>query len=429
MKKYLSVLIIVILALLAGCKEQLKWTEVNIQETENLTVWAWDEAFNIKAAKKAAKEYSKENKGIKIEVIAKEKHEIIQKLRSGFDAQMYENLPDIVLIEDYEIQRLLSDYAEEFLPMDSILDYSQYQEYKTEITAKDGIHYGVPFDSGAAVLFYRKDYIEAAGYTDADMQNLTWAKYMEIGQQIKEKLGISMTTVQPDDLGLIRIMMQSAGSWYVNDSRTQAYIEDNPALKESIAVYKELINSNLALPVECWDDFTDAFQEGRVATVVSGCWIASTIKEKQEQSGLWRVASIPRLEGVENAVNASNIGGSSWYILKNRKNAQEAANFLKQTVGENTELLNSLAKEINLVSVRKDAGTFPEYKKTDEFFGNTNIFDVFLETTANVPVINYGGYTYEIENILEKEMQTIIKGGNIEECLKKVQERAELSMY
>lgn len=429
MKKYFSILGIIVLSLLTGCKEQLKWTELNMQEKENLTVWAWDEAFNIKAVREAAQEYRKEHQGVRIEVIAKEKPEIIQKLRSGFDVQMYENLPDIVLIEDYEVQRLLSDYAEEFLPMDSILDYSQYQEHKTEITAKDGIHYGVPFDSGAAVLFYRKDYIEAAGYTDADMQNLTWAKYMKIGQQVKEKLGISMITVQPDDLGLIRIMMQSAGSWYVNDSGTQAYIEDNLALKESIAVYKELINSNLALPVEGWDNFTDAFQEGSVATVVSGCWIASTIKEKKEQSGLWRVASIPRLEGAENAINASNIGGSSWYVLKNRKNTQEAANFLKETVGENIELLNSLAKDINLVSVRKDAGMFPEYKKTEEFFGNTNIFDVFLETTANVPAVNYGRYTYEIENILEKEMQTIIKGGDIEECLKRVQERAELSMY
>ena len=102
---------------------------------------------------------------------------------------------------------------------------------------------------------------------------------------------------------------------------------------------------------------------------------------------------------------------------------------MKETVGKNTELLNNLVKEINLVSVRKDAGEFPEYEKTDEFFGNMNIFDVFLETTANVPVVNYGRYTYEIENILEKEMQKIIKRGNIEEYLREVQERAELSIY
>lgn len=428
MKKYLCILGITLLSLLTGCKEEER-TAVSTQEKEKLTVWAWDESFNIKAVKEAAREYSKEHKEIDIKVTVKEKNEIMQKLRSEFDIEMYENLPDIVLIEDYEIQSLLADYAEEFLPMDSIIDYSRYQEYKTEITAKNGNHYGVPFDSGAAVLFYRKDYIEAAGYTDEDMQNLTWQKYMEIGQQVQEKLGISMLTVQPDDLGLIRIMIQSADSWYMDDSGTQAYIENNLALKESIAVYKELINRNLALPVECWGDFTDAFQDGKVATVVSGCWITSTIKEKQEQSGLWRVASIPKLEGIENAVNASNIGGSSWYVLKNKKNAKESANFLKETVGENTELLNNLVKEINLVSVRKDAGEFPEYEKTDEFFGNMNIFDVFLETTANVPVVNYGRYTYEIENILEKEMQKIIKRGNVEEYLREVQERAELSIY
>ena len=47
--------------------------------------------------------------------------------------------------------------------------------------------YGIPFDSGVAAVFYRTDYIEEAGYTAEDMQDLTWDKYIEIGQAVQEK--------------------------------------------------------------------------------------------------------------------------------------------------------------------------------------------------------------------------------------------------
>ncbi len=40
------------------------------------------------------------------------------------------------------------------------------------------------------------------------MQNLTWSRYMEIGQQVYQKTGIPMLTLDPTDLPLVRIIMQ-----------------------------------------------------------------------------------------------------------------------------------------------------------------------------------------------------------------------------
>ncbi len=64
---------------------------------------------------------------------------------------------------------------------------------------------------------------------------------------------MSMLTVQPDDLGLIRIMMQSGGSWYVENEGEEAYISDNSILREAIHTYKELVEQNLTVPVSGWD--------------------------------------------------------------------------------------------------------------------------------------------------------------------------------
>ncbi len=124
-------------------------------------------------------------------------------------------------------------------------------------------------------------------------------------------------------------------------------------------------------------------------------------------------------------VNASNIGGSSWYIIKNKNESQLAANFLKETFGENRAVIEEIARQTNLVTTRKDAKELAVYDTTDRFFGNTNIFHIFLEATEKVPVVNYGMDTYEIENILETELIDILKGEDMDRILEKVQVKAQ----
>lgn len=425
-KRYRSILTIGMITamVLSGCgKKEVPMTVITPQN--RIEIWAWDETFNVKAARIAAEAYQKKHPEVPIKITAKEKNEIMEDLNNNLEAKSYAGLPDIVLIEDYEVQEILSRYEGEFLEMDEYLDYSLYQDYKVELASREGKHYGVPFDSGAAVMFYRKDYLEAAGYTEKDMEHITWEEYMQIGKKVQEVTGVSMLTVQPDDLGLIRIMMQSGGSWYVKNEGEEAYISDNSILREAIHTYKKLVEQNLTVPVSGWDDFVAAFQEGKVATVVSGCWIASSIRDNQEQDGLWRVAPIPKMENIPDAVNASNIGGSSWYVIKNRNVSQLAANFLKETFGENREVIEEIARQTNLVTTRKDAKELAVYDTADSFFGNTNIFHIFLEATEKVPVVNYGMNTYEIENILETEFLDILKGEDMDRILEKVQVKAQ----
>lgn len=50
--------------------------------------------------------------------------------------------------------------------------------------------YGILFDSGVAAVFYRLDLVEVAGYTETDIQDLTWDKHIEIGTAIKEMTGV-----------------------------------------------------------------------------------------------------------------------------------------------------------------------------------------------------------------------------------------------
>ena len=107
-------------------------------------------------------------------------------------------------------------------------------DYKLNVMSEGDKLYGVPFDSGVAALFYRTDLIEQAGYKKEDMKDLTWEKYIEIGKAVKAKTGKAMLTIDPSDLNQLRIMMQSAGSWYVKEDGKTVNIEGNEALKQAV---------------------------------------------------------------------------------------------------------------------------------------------------------------------------------------------------
>ena len=108
----------------------------------------------------------------------------------------------------YLPHHMLQNYEEEFVALDDRVDYDKYVDYKRKLVEHDGKSYGIPFDCGTAALFYRLDILEQAGFSEADMQNLTWSRYMEIGQQVYQKTGIPMLTLDPTDLPLVRIIMQ-----------------------------------------------------------------------------------------------------------------------------------------------------------------------------------------------------------------------------
>lgn len=394
------------------------------QAGEELTIWAWDEAFNIKAAQNARDIYMKTNPDVEISIVTMAQDDIVAKLNTSLSSSSYEGLPDIVLIEDYKAQGYLTLYQDEFADLSDIVKAEDFAEYKTAVCQTGGKIYGVPFDSGVAATFYRKDYIEQAGFTQKDMRNLTWEKYMEIGKAVKEKCGVQMCTLDPSDIGQVRMMMQSAGAWYTGD-KGEVTIAGNKALKDAIGVYKALVDSDCTKQVSDWNQFVGALNNGEVASVISGCWVAPSIQKAEDQSGKWAVAEFPKMEANQDSVNASSIGGGGWYVLKNVGNQETAKDFLKKTFASSVELMNTLAADITLVSTMNAAAEAENYKKGNAFFGGQEIFKDFAAWTARVPSVNYGLNTYAIEDLMTKAVQAIVGGADADSTLNDYQAQAE----
>ena len=222
--------------------------------------------------------------------------------------------------------------------------------------------------------------------------------------------------------------MQSAGAWYVKEDGKTVDIADNEVLKESVKTYQQIIDAGIAEQISGWDPFVGAFQKGDVASVPTGCWIAPTIAAAEDQSGKWAVAPLPRLDNVDSSLNTSNIGGGSWYVLDKVGNGELAENFLAETFASNVDLMNDLVSEINLVSTLKASADAENYKKPNEFFGGQEIFSDFSKWTEEIPTVNYGLYTYSIEDIMSEAVQSILQGADIDETFANTQVQAEAAV-
>lgn len=391
---------------------------------KEITVWAWDKNFNIAAMKLAQEAYAKDHPDVKINIIEYAQDDIIQKLNTGLNSGTTTGLPNVVLIEDYRAQSFLKTYPDSFQDLSASIKASDFAEYKIGPTSLNGKQYGVPFDSGVTGMYVRSDYLQQAGYKLDDMKDLNWQQLIEIGKVVKAKTGKDLLTQDPNDLGLIRMMIQSAGAWYLKSDGSTPDLKDNAALKDAFATYKELMSANIVKITSDWNSFLAGFNSGNVASVPTGNWITPSIKSQADQSGKWAVIPFPKLKNTASSVHASNLGGSSWYVL-NSAGKEAATEFLAKTLGSDVNLYQKLLTDVGVIGTYKPAAQGEAYTKADDFFGGQKVISDFATWTNQIPKVNYGMHTYAVEDILKVEMQNYLKGTDINKVLSDAQSQAE----
>ncbi len=385
-----------------------------------LTVWAWDDNFNIPVMQKAGEYYKEVNPNVSVDVLSLSKEDVYTKLQTSL-AGGGKGLPDIVLLEDYVSGKFLGTFKGSFADLTDEIDYSDFIDFKVEAISYDGVKYGIPFDTGATSLFYRLDLIEEAGYTEEDMNDITWDEYIEIGKAVKEKTGVFMTVeIASNMTSTIRTMMQSAGQWYF-DQNGEINMKDNEALREGLNVLKRMKDEGILFEAESTGDRAGALNKGDVASIVNGPWFVATLKAAEDQKGLWRVASTPRLSSVD-SINASNVGGSSWYVMENSANKDAAIDLFREIFTGNLDFYKDILVDQGALTGYRPALEGEVFETEDEFFGGQKIFKSFADTLSKVPRVNYGGYVAEANDAINSVSLDFLNGRiSIDEALEQAE--------
>ena len=404
-------------------------TVVSAEDNDNtLTVWAWDQNFNIKSMQIAADQYAADHEGFSVDIIETSSDDCQTKLTTAANAGDYSTLPDIVLMQDNSYQKFLKAYPDAFTDLkDMNINWDDFGALKQSYSMVDDTHYGVPFDNGAVIACYRTDILEEAGYTLDDLTDITWSKFEEIGKDIHEKTGKYLLTSEATGGDTLMMMIQSCGANFVNEDG-EAYIVGNETAEKCIDLYTELVQNDVVKLVNNWDEYIATITSGEAAGIVNGNWITATLMSTEDQKGLWGITTMPKVDGVDTATNYANNGGSSWYITSNCKHVELAEDFLASTFGSSTDFYDAILPETGAISCYLPAGESDVYNEPNEFFGGQPIFSTIVEYSSHIPEFTKTPYHYEARECVNTAVVNIVNGTAKEDALQEAQDTLAFKM-
>ena len=413
----------------AGSDASAENTSASGEDENTLTVWAWDETFNIHAINEAAKVYQKDHPDVKVNVINMPWEDTQTAITTAATSGDYSTLPDILLCQDNAFQKNVISYPDLFVDLsDSGIDFSQFAAGKTAYSVVDGKNYGVPFDNGAVIACYRTDILEQAGYTIDDLTDVTWEEFQTIGEDVLAKTGYALDSTEAGEPDLIMMMLQSAGA-SLFDKEGNPTIADNDVLKRVIETYCSMAKAGvLQVTDDNWDEYIKSFNSGKTAGAINGCWIMGSIQAAEDQAGNWGVTNMPSLTGVDNATNYSNNGGSSWAVTANCKKTDLATDFLNSTFAGSVDFYASILPSSGAIATWTPAATADVYSDPSDFFGGDTVFKKIVDYSANVPSNNTGVYYYEARDAVAVAITNVMNGADIDSELANAQATVESYM-
>ncbi|MCF0130771.1 MAG: carbohydrate ABC transporter substrate-binding protein [Pseudobutyrivibrio sp.] len=379
-----------------------------------LTLWAWDESFNIPAMQAAAEDYKEVDPEFELEIITQSQSSDVENaITNAGQSGDFSNLADITLFQDHYFQQFCVNYPDAWVSVDDAgVDWNGLGAEKLSYSTVDGVHYGFPVDAGTAIMAYNTEYLAAAGYTLDDVQNITWDEFIEIGKKVKEATGKYLLCMDGSGNDFFYMMCQAEGVSQWKDG--QPYVTENQTLVDIFTVQAKMAQEGVLYLANDWGDYTDqAIVGDMVAGVYNGNWIIPTIKKVESNAGKWEIVPAPTLTGKPGY--ASN-GGSSLYITSNCQNTELAKAFLAYTFGGGSAADGTSLTYDNALLNGGVIGTCAAAAKSDvyqagvDYFNGQAIYADIVAYTQNVPVIEQNDYHYTLREKLSNHLISVVNG-------------------
>ena len=393
-------------------------------EDGKITIWTWDQNFNIAAMKVAKEMYQKDHPDVEIVIEEVLSEDVETRVITAASAGDISNLPDIMLIQDNSAQKFVLSYPEVYADITGKYDFDGFAEGKLAYTVIDGKNYGIPFDAGTVVGTYRTDYLAEAGYTIDDLTDIDWDRFIEIGKDVKAKTGRPMLSGQAGAIDTVLIMMQSCGASMFNEDGSVNFV-NNDACKAVLEYYKTMVQEGIFIEVNTWDEYCGTLSNASVVGTINGCWILGTIMGLQDQAGKWALTNMPKMPGIEGATNYSNNGGSSW-VFTNGTDIDLALDFMK--LYRNVDFYNEILPTTSAIGTWAGAKEGSNYQAGNDFYNGDAIFAKIVEYTAHVPANQTGAFYYDAREALGTALTNYINGGDLDSELQTAEDTVNFAM-
>lgn len=213
---------------------------------------------------------------------------------------------------------------DEYVTKDS-LDIDQYVKGAIDSQTVDGNLYGLPFRTETYTLFYNKDLLAEAGYTEAPK---TWDDVKEIAAACTngDVYGYGLCGTNYSNFSFQYItMLECSGGSLLNDDNSASELKSDVAV-QTAQLYKDLMEYAPASVLEN-DNVANRtlFASGKIAMYLSGIYDAEEI-EKMNPDLNYGCAVVPTANGAE---PSTILGGWSVAVSGCSKQKEAAWEFVK----------------------------------------------------------------------------------------------------
>ena len=398
---------------------------------EKLTVSAWDANFNIPALEAAAADYKANvDPDFELEInTVSGSSDVENDMTTAGSSGDYSNLSDIVLFQDHYIQRYVADYPDAWVSLEGAdINWDDFGAEKLSYSTINGVHYGVPVDNGTAIFAYRVDLLQECGYTIDDVTGITWERFIEIGEDVYNKTGKYMLSMDGSGNDLPYMMLQAEGLSQFKDG--EPFITQNEAMVKIISLLVEMQQKNILYLANDWTGYTDQTIMGdQVAGVMNGNWIIPTIRQVADNSGKWAITTLPTISGEKEGYAAN--GGSSLYITGNCKNVDLAREFLAYTFGGGAGAMETYDLALlngGVITCCISAGQSDVYQQGNEYFNGQAIYSSIVGMGAHVPVVEQNDFHYTMRTYVGNAITNIVNGADLQSELQNAQDQINFEM-
>ena len=380
-----------------------------------ITVWMWKSVWDNLVASKILDDFRKEYPDVILARVDIPAGDVYQKLPLALSAGT--GAPDVSLVEDSALGGFvalggLMDLTEQTKPYKD-----QIVAYKWDQATKDGKVYGMPWDFGPVVTYYRRDIFKAAGLSDdpAEVSKAvaTWDKYLATCKTIldKTKKFCFPLSKANNDARFYETMLWQQGLGYVSaDGKVTVDSPENTATLEKLGAF---VKAGVVSDTDSWtDNFYAAFnkKDTGVASTVMAAWMGGFMRSwlAPDTKGLWGATRMPAMK--DGQPRAANDGGSDFIIPDQSQNKDAAwafVQFMLTLPANQAKIFASTDIFPALTATYKD----PVFSEADPYFANEVVRKVYVDVAKDVPSATiYGQHYTEINGFVKTAIQKFFTG-------------------
>ena len=382
-----------------------------LAQSGEITAWSWNIAASSLEALITGFNAKYPDVTVKVEDLGNQ--QVFDRLLAGCAAGGT-GLPDVVSIENHEAEIFWTQFPDCLTDLKT-LGYTEeiasgFPQFKRTELENGDIAYAMPWDSGPAVMFYRRDPYEKAGVDPESIK--TWDDFIAAGKKITEaNPGVVMTQGDLNgDTEWIRMMANEQGCSYFADDG-QSITVNRPACVAALEKLKEIVDAGL-MTAASWDEKIQANNAGTVASQLFGAWYEGTIRSTapEDQAGKWGVYLMRSL--TPDGGRAANIGGSSLAIPTSSDNKEAAWAYVNYALGTNEGQVMML-REYGLVPSLLSALDDPFVNEPLGFWGGQPVWQVVLDRLEKIKPIRGTPFFADADEIVQVA-QTAYLNGNFD---------------